>query len=74
MVIKKILHLEMHAPLEDAWGAVPLMDYFLTLGLREVTSHKIHFILFREREALLTLPVYCTFAEISFGPTRRCII
>lgn len=28
--------------------------YFLTLGLREVTSHKIHFILFREREALLT--------------------
>lgn len=37
LVIKKILHLEMHASLEDAWGAAHLMDLFIylffTLGL-----------------------------------------
>lgn len=33
LVIIKFVHLEMHAPLEDAWGAVPLMDLFFDFGL-----------------------------------------
>lgn len=58
----------MHDSLEDAWDTVHLQIYILSLGLGEVKSHKIHFTLFREREAFLTPPVYCTLRKSLLGP------
>lgn len=74
LAIKKIVYLEMHTPSEGAWGTVHLMDlFFFTLGLGEVKSHdSLYF--FQRKRCFSHSYSLLHIAEISFGPTRRCII